>query len=242
MRRSRSTKSSAQCESVGLFERVAFRHELTRQLLVEIFQGELPPGTRLVVMSLASRFGLSSTPVREALLELEWSGVVQFHHNRGAVVRPLGPTQLREIFGVRRLLEVEAARLACGRVDQAAMDAMRREFGELAQGSGGRSWLQREMASDREVHSLIATSCGNTRLAEEIRRYETLFQALRDVVGDNRRATRQSVKEHLAILDALTASDGSSAAEAMGRHIDRALRSAEAALFGGRPIECRRAD
>ncbi len=232
MRRPRSTNSTTRRDRGVLPERAAFRHELAGRLLVEIFQGELPPGTRLVVMNLAARFGLSSTPVREALLELEWSGVVQFHHNRGAVVRPFGPTQLREIFGVRRLLEVEAARLACGRIDPAAMDAIRRELDELAQGGGGKSWLRSEMAVDREVHSLIAASCGNTRLAEEIRRYETLFQALRDVVGDDRRATRQSVAEHLAILDALAAGDAS--AEAMGRHIDRALQSAERALFGRR--------
>ena len=49
--------------------------------------------------------GISATPIREALVELESIGVVQFVHNRGTIVKPFGPQQLREIYHLRRVLE-----------------------------------------------------------------------------------------------------------------------------------------
>ena len=62
----------------------ALRHQVVHRLLNAIFLGDLPSGTRLIVMKLAAHFGLSSTPVREALVELEAVGIIQFVHNRGA--------------------------------------------------------------------------------------------------------------------------------------------------------------
>jgi DNA-binding GntR family transcriptional regulator len=215
-----------------LLSRGALRHQLVRRLLVEIFKGKMPSGTRLAAMSLAKRFGLSSTPVREALLELEANGMVQFVHNCGAMVKPFGPEQLRDIFELRRLLESEAIRSACGRIDLAALQSLRQELLELTQQSRrGKSWLDQEMATDRKLHAMIAAGCANTRLAAESQRCDTLVQAIRDVIGNERRATREAVEEHLVIVDALIAGDAAAAAAAMRNHIDRTAQSAEKVLF-----------
>ncbi len=212
----------------------ALRHELAKRLLVEIFQGDLPAGSRLIILNLAERFRLSSTPVREALLELEANGMVQFAHNRGAVVKPFGPDQLREIFHLRRILEAEAARLACHRIDRPRLIELRQQLSSLAGQPRSGKWLEREMLADRSLHALISENCGNTRLREDIRRYDTLVQALRDVVGNRRRAIDEAVKEHMAIVDAMFDGDAEAAARAMAIHIDRAAQWAEAAMFGKR--------
>jgi DNA-binding GntR family transcriptional regulator len=214
--------------------RGALRHELAKRLLAEIFQGELPAGARLIILNLAERFGLSSTPVREALLELEANGMVEFVHNRGAIVKPFGPDQLREIFHLRRILETEAARLACGRIDRARLVELRGQFAKMAGQPHGAKWLEREMLADRDLHAMICENCGSTRLMEDIFRYDTLVQALRDVVGNRRRAIDEAVKEHTAVIDALLAGNPDDAARAMAQHIDRAAKWAEAAMFGGK--------
>jgi DNA-binding GntR family transcriptional regulator len=211
--------------------RGAWRHELVRILLGEIFDGTIPAGSRLIVLNLAERFGLSSTPVRESLLELEAVGVVQFMHNRGAVVKSFGPKELQEIYQLRRILEVEATRLACGRLDKTALDSLRQDLLKLGNHRRNKQWLEREMATDRALHEMIVRGTDNARLAQEIHRYDTLVQALRDVVGGDRYAVHQAVTEHLAIVDAMIANNPTVAAEAMSLHIERAAKSAEAVLF-----------
>jgi DNA-binding GntR family transcriptional regulator len=216
------------------FSRGALRHELVKRLLAEIFDGRMPAGTRLIILNLAKRFGLSSTPVREALLELETNGMVQFIHNRGAVVKPFGPEQLREIFELRRILETEATRMACGRIDPAALSELQRNLRDLIEQPRAKEWLDMGMIADRKLHAMIGANCGNVRLAEEIRRCDALVQVLRDTVGNDRRAANRAVEEHLAIVDALAAGDADAAARAMGIHIERAAQSASAVLFGKR--------
>lgn len=216
------------------FSRGALRHDMIKQLLHAIFEGKLPAGTRLMVMKLAERFGTSSTPVREALVELAGIGVVDFIHNRGVVVTPFGPNELREIYQLRRILETEAARTACGRIDRSVLESLRREMSGLLDNDGAPGWLRRVSANDRRLHELIAAGCGSNRLAKEIRRYDTLVQTIREIIGENYPAQRQAIEEHMAIVDALVVGDRERAADAMARHIQSAAEVCEAAMFGVR--------
>jgi DNA-binding GntR family transcriptional regulator len=226
-------RSDSQQEANSL-PRGSVRHDLVNQLLAEIFEGHMPAGTRLIVKQLTKRFGLSSTPVREALLELESLGVVEFMHNRGAAVKPFGQDQLREIFQVRRILEVEATRCACGRVNVAELKQLEQELLALTGPQRGGQWLQREMAADRKLHNLIAARCGSARLEEEIHRYDALVQAMRNVVGNKDRLPEVAIKEHLNVLCALIAGDPAAAAAEMGKHINRAADSIVLVTFHGK--------
>ena len=105
-------------------------HGLRRQVIVEsllkdIVHGRLVPGQHLVAQALAERFGVSHTPIREALMALVGSGVVDLLPNRGAVVRRLTTVEVREIYQVRCALECEAVRTACGRIDPEELLAVR---------------------------------------------------------------------------------------------------------------------
>lgn len=223
-------------EGKNPLSRGALRHEVVRHLLGEIFRGKLPTGTRLIVLKLAERFGLSSTPVREALVELESLGMIRVMHNRGAVVKPFGVDQLREIYQVRRVLEAEAARTACGRIDRQALQDLEREMRDLAGNGQGRGWSERALLADGRMHELITLACGNSRLSEEIRQYQTLVQAVREVVGHNRKAQQQAVQDHLAILDAILAGDADAVAAAMSRHIENSEWAARQVMF---PSSCK---
>ena len=73
-------------EQVESLSRGALRHELAKRLLVEIFRGEMPAGTRLIILNLAERFRLSSTPVREALTMLQQQGLIVIRPQSGSFV------------------------------------------------------------------------------------------------------------------------------------------------------------
>jgi DNA-binding GntR family transcriptional regulator len=217
---------------IALSPRGALRHAMMKQLLHAIFEGKIPPGTRLMVMKLAERFGTSSTPVREALVELAGMGVVDFFHNRGAIVAPFGPNELREIYQLRRVLESEAARFGTGRISRELLEGLRQEMLPLLDSAENLAdWCRRATAADLRLHEAIASHCGSARLAKEIQRYDIFVQTIREILGQDRLAQRQAVEEHVAILDSMLAGDADHAAAAMSRHVDSAAAVCEAAMF-----------
>lgn len=219
----------------GLLSRGALRHDVVHRLLSEIFHGDLPAGARLIVQKIAAQLGISATPVREALVELEAVGLVRFVHNRGAVVRSFGRDELRDLFEIRRILETEATRLACLRMDPAVLRTLREETAALAGRSRGPQWSGREMAADRKLHRMIAEACGSPRLSDEIERYNSLVQVVREIVGNRRQAQQRALEEHLAVIDALLAGDPGRAAAEMARHIQRTAEDVVAIVFSRAP-------
>lgn len=218
-------------DRIGSLQRGALRHQIVRQLVRTIFEGELPTGSRLVVLKLADWFGTSSTPVREALVELAGIGMVEFVHNRGAEVVPFGPIELREIYQLRRILETEATRNACGRLQVELFEKAQAEMLELVRNRRGDDWSHCARDSDCRLHKLIVDFCGSTRLAKDIQRYGTLVETVREIVGQDRPSEERALMEHLAVLDALLAGDAEAAAMQMARHIDSSERAAQAILF-----------
>lgn len=215
--------------------RGGLRHLVMKEVLKDIFRGHLPAGERLMVMKLAARFGTSSTPCREALVELEAIGVVEFIHNRGAEVAPFGPSELGEIYQLRRVLETEATRCACGRIDRGVLGALRDEIVALRDAPYDADWSRRQMQSDLRLHGLIAAECGSRRLLKEIHRYDTLVETIREIIGHHRQSERRALEGHLRIVDAMLAGDPDTTAEAMAAHIRESAESAVAAMFDARP-------
>src|SRR5262245_59994341 len=97
------------------------RQAIVESLLADVVQGRLRAGQRLATQELAARFGVSHTPIREALISLAGVGIIDLLPNRGAVVRRVTAQDVREICQVRRALECEATRRACGRIDLAVL-------------------------------------------------------------------------------------------------------------------------
>jgi DNA-binding GntR family transcriptional regulator len=212
--------------------RGALRHEVVRRLMEAIFQGELPAGTRLVAKKLADRMGISPTPIREALVELESIGIIELLHNRGAVVRPFGPAELRDMYHVRRILESEAARCACGRLDRAALERCGSELRALlAEQDNDPQWFNEVNAADQRFHQMMAAGCGNARLAKEIDRYDGLAQTLREIIGQRRQVSRDTIDQISHVVEAMLAGDAEAAAGAMGRHLDEVAEAVLVILF-----------
>ena len=212
------------------------RHGVVQEVLAALFEGRLQPGERLRVEHLAKTYEVSVTPVREALVELAGLGLIDLQPNRGAVVRPFGPRQLREFSQLRRILESEATRNACGRIAPYELTALATGLSALVAAPRSPKWSAETRRMDTQLHELIAQRCGNERLAYELARYSVLFRMLRDT-HHRRRTSRANYaqmeenSEHLAIVQALQAQNADAAAVAMSVHIQHAVQALESDMF-----------
>ena len=211
------------------------RAQLTARLVAAVFARDLRSGQRLVVQNLAKAYEVSPTPVRESLVELASLGLVDLLPNRGAIVRPFGPQEVSEISQVRRVMESEAARCACGRIPPAELSGLENELRRLETLPRDQVWDRDARAADTRLHGLIAEFSGSVRLAAEIGRYLILFRALRDVCHLRDAFTNYSraddVPQHLAIVRSLIKSDAEEAALAMDRHVRSAAVTLEEVIF-----------
>lgn len=203
------------------------RQTIAESLLRDVMHGRLSAGQHLVTQALADRFGVSHTPIREALIALSGVGIVDLVPNRGAIVRQVTGRDVREICQVRRALECEAVRSACGRINLAELDAVREELRRLigVKSPMKPSFIEDARVVDSRLHDLISSSCGNAFLANELSRLKLLFRTFRDIAwekdearNDYRRLAEES-HEHLAIVDALMAGDRKLAGLQMSKHI-----------------------
>jgi DNA-binding GntR family transcriptional regulator len=208
------------------------RQTIVESLLAEVCQGLLRAGEHLVTRELAERFGVSHTPIREALIALTGIGIVDLLPNRGAIVRKVSADEVREICEVRRVLECEATRCACGQIRLAELHDLAGELRRLQslRPKRGNGFIDQARAVDNRLHDLIAASCGNRFLAQELGRLKVLFRAFRDVSWEQEEARNdyhrlaEEAREHLAIVEGLLASDAEAAASAMAHHIRTGAR------------------
>ena len=195
-----------------------FRRQLAMRLLADIIRGKFTAGDRLIEQDLASTYGVSRTPIREALGELATVGLIELRANRGAIVLPFGRRELNDIYELRCILEAAATRLACGKISMIRLENLHARL-TLLQRRTDEKWSERAMALDRRLHDLIAESAGNQRLAREIASYRGFLQAVRLAVGNYQHAQRRGIAHHLEITEALLAGNADAAHDLMVNHI-----------------------
>lgn len=216
-------------------QRGTIRTQVVRSLLSAVVSGRFSAGHRMVVQSLAAELGVSATPIREALVELAGIGVVDILPNRSAVCRRFDRAEIRGVYQIRRVLEVEAAHEACGKIPTAKLLQLEQEFLALITSRLGTSdWSRRAMTFDIELHRLISSHVASVRLTDEIGRYNLLVQVVREVVDNDLHAQEVAVTEHLQIVRALLSNQPADAAAAMDKHIRSTAAIVEASMFSRR--------
>lgn len=214
--------------TTSLADEIAFR------LQAAIVDGTLPPGTALRQEEICRRYGVSRTPVREALRKLQAQNLVVIAPHRGAVVRVPSRREVQEIYVLRAELEGLACALAAGSLTpetleelasaQAAVEAATAEL-ELRPRDTQRGWffLPLTRANDR-FHELIHLAAGNALLRTTLAGLQSSFpkdlvwRAMRSA-GENRAFV---LDEHRAVLHALEKADGAAARAAMSEHVRHA--------------------
>lgn len=216
---------------------------IVQSILTDVFEGRLRPGQRLVTQELALRFGVSHTPIREALISLAGLGIIDLLPNRGAIVRRVTAREVREVYQVRRLLEASATRSACGRIHPNDLHALASELRRLAAVKGplDADFVRQCRAADSRLHDLVVSFCGNSFLASELGRLKLLFRAFRDVSYSRSQESNdlhrlvEETGEHLAIVEALLANDRQGAMRAMARHITAGVKQSRRSLPFSKP-------
>ena len=203
--------------------------DIAAKIRARIMAGEIPIGAQLRQAELANDFGVSRTPVREALRQLQTGGLIDVVPNRGAVVRVPAPWEVREAYTVRAELEALAAVLSVRNASQSDLARLR----AANQAMYDRSIAERDEAnaaaldSRREndiFHSTIAELSGNSRLARSIDEINETFPrnvSAQLLVNDSRHR-EENFHEHSRIIDALERGDVEAARAEMREHVIKA--------------------
>jgi len=217
-------------------ERRALVDKLASDLQQRVLSGEIPSGTRLRQSALAAEFGVSRTPIREALRKLQAGGFVELQPNRGALVRGLSAREIRDAYEVRAELEALAAELAAVRIRHDQLDRLRdaqEQFREgLAQtmeeresgaGAGERQAVVWSRAND-QFHQVIQEAAHNDVLVATLTHLHRSFprDLTKIVLSESTPLLRANVLEHEEIVDALQRRDRDAARELMRRHVRHA--------------------
>ncbi|MFC7397454.1 GntR family transcriptional regulator [Chelatococcus sp. GCM10030263] len=204
-------------------------YELVRR---EILSCSIMPGAELREADLAGRFGVSKSPVRDAMQKLELEGLVEIEPRRGHRVRPISVSDAEDVLEMRFILET-----AC--VRKAALVASDEELGDLDRYRDADSSSNAVFTEyNRTFHNRLAMLSRNRRLAEETARlmelYERLCMISLAAIAD-RGGSEGPLRDHNEIIDALQARNGNAAARVVRRHIGKSQAQILRALES-RPI------
>jgi len=219
---SQSTEGATKTLSQRVFE----------SLQTAIVSGELMPGERIREPELASRYGTSRGPLRDALRRLEARNLVVNTPHSGARVVSLSPDRLVELYLVREALEGMTCRLAAAHMPQDEIDRLSsllaRHEADMA-ATGDTVYFQDE--GDLDFHFRIASACGNELLRSILcDDHYQLIRLYRNKFARQPGRPRRAVAEHRMILDAIKDRDGELAELLMRRHIRNARRNFEEQL------------
>ncbi|OAN75770.1 AsnC family transcriptional regulator [Sulfitobacter sp. EhC04] len=184
-----------------------------------IFDGTFADGDRLDEVRLAEQFGVSRTPLREALQRLESSGLVTLIPRRGAFVRQPGPLELLEMFEVMAELEAVCARLAARRMSDDALDMLRLANARCQAASDAQD-ADLYYTENERFHATIYRESGNSFLEQESLKLQKRLRPFRRQQLRLRGRMPQSLTEHEVIVEALTAGDSNAAANALRDHVN----------------------
>lgn len=191
-------------------------HDRVRWTILErIMDGTYQPGERLKELTLAREFRVSQAPVREALRKLEAIGVVKSEPYRGARVRELSPTELRDAYQLRGILE-QAATEFISEFPEESVRNLEKEYAEMST-AAQLGDLQAVACHNRNFHRCIIERCHNQEI---VRAWKSLGICMRARLNVQRRVDRlpEAILSHQPIIDALRAGDLRQAGELLREH------------------------
>jgi DNA-binding GntR family transcriptional regulator len=212
-------------------ERRGLRDRVYERILQLLLSGEVAPGARLSIDTLARQLDVSPTPVREAMVHLERTGLVTREALKGyRVAPPLGAAQLRELFDARLMLEVEAARMATpAEADmlhelREAEDEHRRSGEQVIEaihaGLNDVELNAAYFAADAAFHEVVFRHCGNRYLRQMSESLGAQLHRMRQSMVHGVTDVREAIAEHEAIREAFLGGDTEQPARMMRLHIE----------------------
>ncbi|MFI7636274.1 GntR family transcriptional regulator [Nonomuraea sp. NPDC049400] len=199
-------------------ERQSLREQVAQALRAALITGEMRPGVVYSAPVLAAQFGVSATPVREAMLDLAKEGLVEAVRNKGFRVTELSDRDLDELTEIRQLIEVPTVARLAGGMRAEEFERLRPIAEEIVL-AAERADLLAYVDADLRFHVELLTLAGNGHLVEVVRdlRNRARLYGLSQLA--ERGALAESAREHLQLLDALKNGDSEAVRHLMVEHI-----------------------
>lgn len=194
-----------------------------------VLNGKYKPGESLTESRLAAELGVSRTPIREALTQLENEGLVQLVPNKGAVVTGISAKDIQDIYTIRIMIEGLAARWAAENIDEAELVELREAI-DLEEFYTSRGDVPRLIGLDTSFHQIIYRAAKSAPLQHMLRTFHHYVQHARtqSIAAPGR--AQHALAEHKAILQAIAERDGGRAERLTAEHIQNASRNLLATL------------
>ncbi len=194
---------------------------LRRRIADSILAGTCPPGTRLDERSLAEEYGVSRTPVREALQQLVAAGLATSRPHAGTVVKKVEPARVASLCEASILLEALCAKLAATRMSAVELGRLRKihEECEACHRAGDAAGYA---LANRRFHSTIIAGTQNLDLADAVEHCRLRIAPFQRAPFQSADRRSKSQVEHARIIDALAAKDQDGAERAMSDHLSAA--------------------
>jgi len=201
----------------------ALYEEVAEQLRQRIFRRELEPGSWIDELKIADEFGISRTPLREALKVLAAEGLVTMKVRRGAYVTEMSDKDLRDVYHLLSLLESDAAAVVAASATPAQLQELQALHAELEAAASER---ERFFAVNERFHMRVLEMADNRWRSQMVADLRKVMKLNRHNSLLKQGRIEDSLNEHRAVMAALARRDGAGTAQAMQAHFAQGLEAA----------------
>ena len=199
----------------------SLRSKVFNQLQNDILNGLYQPGESLIETKLSEELGVSRTPIREALRQLELEGLVQSIPNKGAIVKGISPQDIEDIYTIRMLIEGLAARWATEKITEVELGELKEAI-ELEEFYTLKNDLSHLLQFDSRFHDIIFKACKSKPLMHTLSTFHHYVQKARNISLSSPGRARLVLEEHKAIFQAIIEHDAEKAARLTTEHVRNA--------------------
>lgn len=196
--------------------------DLHEELKISILQEDYPQGAKLTEQVICDKYGVSRTPVREAFKQLETEGLIEIIPNRGAFTTGFSKGDLRDLYTLREVYEVQAVRWAVERIYDDEFDALEESY-EFMEFYTARKDTRRMKEINTNFHTIIYEAAHNRILAQVLNSFQVYMKHSIHVRPYEKEYLYEVFKEHKAIFDSFVKKNPNAAEKAMRAHIKNSM-------------------
>lgn len=205
-------------------ENYSLRARVFKALEEDIINGKLQPGDSLIETKLSEELGVSRTPIREAIRQLELEGLVKIYPNKGAVVLGVSAQDIEDIYTIRTMIEGLAARWAAEKITPEEIEALN-ESVELLEFYTNKNDMQHLQKLDSKFHEIIYEACKSKPLKHTLSTFHHYIQRARVTSFETPGRAKKALEEHKAILQAIIDRDAERAERLTCEHVKNASKN-----------------
>lgn len=199
-------------------DKYSLRGRVFHKLREDILSGKYEEHEELREVAISEEMGVSRTPVREALRQLELEGLIQIIPNKGAYVTGITEKDVKDIYMIRSLLEGLCARWATANITREQMEEMEENV-YLARFHAQKGHLEQLAALDNRFHDILYEACDSKILEHQLKDFHEYVLRVRKKTLANVNRGPKSNEEHCQIMEAIKAGDADKAEQLANRHI-----------------------